>query len=442
MKKEDPLNVDEGLPLPEAGQASTVFSLSGLFGAYFGIAAVLGLPAIAGLAFGTVLALVAIRYWIVSRQPRRFEEFLFGLLNGSDRNAVIYAMLLCLIQCAFAGSELLILRELAKTALGLKSEQATLVAIAVAIIGYFYILLGGYMALFRTDVLQFMMVGMMALVSGAFILITHPNIAWLDRLVPRPGYWSLPLMGNGKGIYFYHFAIATVMGFGCLAASPDTWKRVFQVTRRKKQSRARFLAFAVVGVAPYLILLPFVIAIGPIPDGPLRQGLVFLPSLSSNFVFVAAALGLVASFLSSFDGALLAAVHVGLMLHRKKTRVEREILRFHWLMVAALFTVFFIFKALYHYGNVYLLPNFLMGGYALIGGLQLGTRGAVARLPENGLLTIVVVGSAAWLIYFVQSGLPDLPTTYQLNTVPAGVLMFVITALVSRLLTFGGKRDG
>lgn len=434
MKKEEPLNVDEGLPLPEAGQASTVFSLSGLFGAYFGIAAVLGLPAIAGLAFGTVLALVAIRYWILSRQPQRFEEFLFGLLKGNDRNAVIYAMLLCLIQCAFAGSELLILRELAKTALGLKSEQATLVAIAVAIIGYFYILIGGYIALFRTDMLQFMMVGMMALVSGAFVLLTHPNIAWSDRLMPRPGYWSLPLIGSGKGIYFYHFAIAAVMGFGCLAASPDTWKRVFQVTRRKKQSRARFLAFALVGVAPYVILLPFVFAIGPIPDGPLRQGLVFLPSLSSNFVFVAAALGLVASFLSSFDGALLAAVHVGLMLQRKKSSVELEISRFHWLMVAALFTVFFLFKTLYHSGNVYLLANFLMGFYALIGGLQLGTKGAVTQLPENGLLAIVIVGCAAWLIYFVQSGLPVIPTTYQLNTVPAGVLMFVLTALTCRLL--------
>lgn len=434
MPKTRPLDVDDGLPLPEAGQASTVFSLSGLFGAYFGIASVLGVPAVAGLAFGTVLALIAIRYWIVNSRPKRFEQFLFGLLQGNNRNAVIYALLLCLVQCAFAGSELLILREVAKTALGLKSEQATLVAIGVAIVGYFYVLLGGYMALFRTDVLQFMMVGLLALVSSAFILFTHPNIAWSSRLLPRSGYWNMPLIGSGKGIYFYHFTIAAVMGFGCLAASPDTWKRVFQVTRRKGQSRVRFLTFAIVGVVPYLILLPFVFAIGPIPDGPLREGLVFLPSLSSNLVFVAASLGLVASFLSSFDGALLASVHVGLMLQRKKSRAEQEISRFHWLMVAALFTVFFLFKALYHSGNVYLLANFLMGFYALIGGLQLGTKGAVTRLPENGLLGIVIVGGSAWLIYFVQSGLPEIPTTYQLNTVPAGVLMFVLTAVTCRLL--------
>lgn len=441
MPKTRPLDVDEGLPLPEAGQASTVFSLSGLFGAYFGIASVLGLPALAGLAFGTVVALFAIRYWIVSRRPQRFEGFLFGLLEGNERNAVVYALLLSLVQCAYAGSELLILREVAKTALGLKSEQATLVAIAVAIIGYFYILLGGYMALFRTDVLQFFMVGIMALVSGAFILIRHPPIAWSARLLPRQGYWELPLIGSGRGVYVYHFVIAAVMGFGCLAASPDTWKRVFQVSKRNSRSSVRFLTFATVGLAPYLVLFPFVLAIGPIPDGPLRQGLVFLPSLSSNLVFVPAALGLVASFLSSFDSALLASVHVGLMLQRKKAQVERELPRFHWLMVAALFTVFFLFKALYHFGNVYLLANFLMGAYALIGGIHLGTKGAVAKLPEHSLLWIVVIGFASWLIYFVQAGLPEVPTTYQLNTVPSGVLLFVFTAVTCQLLILGGRKN-
>ena len=281
----------------------------------------------------------------------------------------------------------------------------------------------------------------MALVSGAFILIRHPPIAWSARLLPRPGYWEIPFIGSGRGVYVYHFVIAAVMGFGCLVASPDTWKRVFQVSKRNSRSSLRFLTFATVGLAPYLVLFPFVLAIGPIPDGPLTQGLVFLPSLSSNLVFVVAALGLVASFLSSFDSALLASVHVGLMLQRKKASVERELPRFHWLMVAALFTVFFIFKALYHFGNVYLLANFLMGAYALIGGIQLGTRGTVARLPEHSLLWIVVIGFAGWLIYFVQAGLPEIPTTYQLNTVPCGVLLFVLTAVTCQLLTLGGRKN-
>lgn len=442
MPKKRPLDVDEGLPLPEAGQASTVFSLTALFGAYFGIALVLGLPALIGLAFGTVLGLFVIRFWIVRRKTERFEPFLFGLLEGKERNAVVYALVISLVQCVYAGSELLILREIAKAALGLKSEQATLVAIGVAIIGYFYVLFGGYMAVFRTDVLQFVLVSLMALASGAFLLIRHPPVGWTARLLPRPGYWEMPVVGSGIGLYFYHFAIAAVMGFGLLSASPDTWKRVFQVSRRKSRPSVRFLTFVIVGLAPYLILLPFAITIGPVPDGPLTKGLVFLPSLSSNLVFVAAALGLVASFLSSFDSSLLASVHVGLMLQRKKAPVEAELSRFHWLMVAALITVFFVFKALYQFGNVYLLGNFLMGAYAMIAGIQVGTRGAVSRLPENSLLWIAVLGFAGWLVYFVSAGgLPSVPTTYQLNTVPGGVLLFFLTALACQLLVIGGRKN-
>lgn len=442
MPQARPLDVDEGLPLPEAGQASTVFSLSALFGAYFGIASVLGMTALTGLAFGTVVGLFLVRRWISRRQPQRFEEFLFSLFQGEERNAVVYAMMLSLVQCAYAGSELLILREVAKTALGLKSEQATLVAIGVAIIGYFYVLMGGYMAVFRTDVLQFMLVGIMALASSVVLLIHHEPIDWSTRLLPRAGYWAMPLTDSKVALYVYHFAIAAVMGFGLMSASPDTWKRVFQVNKRKSRPARRFVTFVVVGLAPYLVLLPFVLSIGPIPDGPLQQGLVVLPALSSNLVFIAAALGLVASFLSSFDSALLASVHVVLMIHRRKSRVDRELSRFHWLMVAALLAIFFLFLSLYHFGNVYLLANFLMGAYAFIGGLHIGTRGDISRLPDNSLLWLAVLGTAAWIIYFVSEGLPDLPTTYQLNTVPGAVLLCVVIALLSQiLLRLGDKRN-
>ena len=82
MPKERPLDVDEGLPLPELCQSSTVFSLTALFGAYFGIALALGLPALIGLAFGTVLGLFLIQYWIDKKQPERFETFLFSSLGA------------------------------------------------------------------------------------------------------------------------------------------------------------------------------------------------------------------------------------------------------------------------------------------------------------------------------------------------------------------------
>jgi hypothetical protein len=433
--------VDEGLPLPEAGQASTVFSLTALFGAYFGIALVLGLPALSGLAFGTVLGLFLIRYWVDRDKPKRFETFLFGLLKGHERNAVVYALVISFVQCAYATSELLLLREVAKVALGMKAEQATLLAIGVGVIGYFYVLFGGYIAVFRTDVLQFLLVGVMAVVAAAFLITRPPPAGWTGRLLPRPGYWEMPFLSAGAGLYVYHFAIAAVMGLGLLASSPDSWKRVFMVSKRRSRPGFRFLTFVGVGMMPYLVLLPIVISVGPIPDGPVKKGLIFSPLLSDNLVFIAVTLGLVASFLSSFNSALLASVHVGLMLHRKKAGVESEASWFYWIMSAALLTIFLLFKALTSLSNAYLVGNFLMGAYALIAGIHIGTRGSVARIREDSLLWVFVIGFSGWLIYFVSAGLPDVATTYQLNTVPGGVMLFFITALSCLFLTIGGRKN-
>lgn len=441
MPEEHPLDVDEGLPLPEVGQASTVVSLTALFGAYFGIALLLGLPALLGLAFGTALGLFLVRAWIDRHRPKRFEVFLSGILNGNERNATVYALALSGVQCAYATSELLILREIAKVSFGVRSEQATMLVVGVGIIGYFYVLFGGYMAVFRTDVLQFILVGIMAVIFSVYLFSDRPSIMWSSKMLPRPGYWTLPIIGSGIPLYFYHFIIATVMGGGFLAASPDTWKRVFLISRKKSKPGLRFLTFVSVGVLPYLMLLPFATVIGPVPDGPVNVGQMFASLLNSNVLFVAAVLGLVASFLSAFDSALLACVHVGLMLQRKKSSVKPEVPRFHWLMVTALVTIYFLFSALTTFSNPYLLANLLLGAYSLTAGVQIGTRGDISRLPENSLLWIYVLGLVGWFLYFINHhGLPTVPTTYQINTVPGGVLLVIITAFACQLLIMGGRK--
>ena len=441
-----PLDVDEGLPLPEAGQASTVFSLTALFGAYFGIALLLGLPALLGLAFGTALGFFLIRTWIDKHKPERFEPFLFGLLKGSDGNAAIYALFICGVQCAYAASELLILREIAKVSLGVRADQATFVAIGVAVIGYFYILSGGYVGVFRTDVVQFLLVGTMGVVFGIFLfggysLGDKPAAGFSAGLLPRPGYWKLPVGISGPPLYIYHFALATVMAGGLLAASPDAWKRVFMARKKAGSGGGRFLVFVIVGTLPFLMLLPFALAIGPIPDGTVSTGQIFSSLLNGDALFVVAALGLIASFLSSFDGALLGSVHLGLMLRRKKSEqqahpTQNEMSRFHWLMVAALLSVFLLFRSLVGFSNPYLLGNLLLGPYALIAGIQVGTRGNISLLRENSVLWVTVLGTLGWFFYFVSIGVPKVPTTYQINTVPGGVLLFLVIALTCHTLVY------
>jgi hypothetical protein len=443
MSAKTPLNVDEGLPLPEAGQASTVFSLTALFGAYFGIYLVLGIPALAGLAGGTVFGLFLIRSWVLHHGSHTFEDFLLSVLNGDGGNAGVFALTIAAVQCAYATSELLILREIARVSLGIRSDNATLLAIAVGIVGYFYVLFGGYMAVFRTDVLQFLLVGAMAVAFSGHSL-TGGVAGWTNGLWPRPGYWELPIVGSAAGAwkYLYHFAIGLVMGLGFLAAAPDAWKRVFIVTTFRRRTLFRFLTFIGIGLIPFLVLLPLAVTTPPIPNGPVNAGQLFSGLLTNNVLFTAAALGLIASFLSSFDSAVLASVHIGLMLRRKQRRVEIEVPRFHWLMATVMLVIFFLFSGLVSFANPYFLANVLLGPFAILAGVQAGTRAMPARLPENSLLWVIVVALVSWFIYFLSIvGLPKTPTTYEVNTVPGGVLIFLIVTIACYSLSLGGRRN-
>ena len=442
LPEDRPLDVDEGLPLPEIGQASTVFSLTALFGAYFGIALLLGLPALTGVAFGTALGLFLIRYWIEAYKPNRFETFLVNVLRGDNRNVVVYALVISVVQCLYATSELLILREIAKVSFGVRPEHASLLAVGIAIIGYFYVLFGGYMAVFRTDILQFFLVAVMAVTFSLFLFGQNLPTEWVTRLFPRPGYWEIPsLIGTSKALYFYHFIIGAIMGMGLLVGSPDTWKRVFLVSRRKGKIGLRFLTLVIVGVTPCLMLMPFALTIGPIEDGEINAGIMFSKLLTNNYLFVVAVLGLVASFLSAFNGALLASVHIGLILSRKQKRRKSEMPRFHWLMVTTIVTLFLLFVAFTSSGNPYLLGNLLLGAYSLIAGVQIGTSGNISKLRGNSLLWVYILGFVGWIFYLASKGFPEVATTYQINTVPGGVMFFLISTIACQILVRGGRKN-
>lgn len=438
MPAPQPLNVDRGLPLPEAGQASTVFSLTALFGAYLGIYLILGIPALTGIAFGTVTSLFTIRYWIQRSRCSSFEEFLVGILNGGARNAGAFAIMVAAVQCAYATSELLLLREISRLLLGLSSEYATLLAIATGLIGYFYVLFGGYLAVYRTDIVQLLLVGAMAIVFASQFRGIDLSLA-LDAIWPRPGYWEIPFVASAPvgWNYLFQFMIGAVMGYGLLAAAPDAWKRVFVVTVFRRQTLLRFASFVGIGVLPFLFLLPFAISTPPIPDGPLSVGQMFSGLLRNEALFVAAALGLIASFLSAFDSAVLASVHVGLMLQRRLTPIAIETPRFHWLMVTTLITIFFLFEALVSFDNPYLLANLLLGPYAIVAGMLTATNAMPSRLPEGSLLWVAVLGFVAWFIYLVSSpvGLSHVPNTYEANSVVGGVGIFLGVAFICRILS-------
>jgi hypothetical protein len=439
-----PLDVDRDLPLPEVGQASTVFSLTALFGAYFGIYLFLGIPALAGVACGTIVGLFVLRTWMQAPEFRSFEDFLLNVIGDSKGNGATLAIVLAAAQCAYAASELLIFRQISGLALGMRPDHATLLAVATGIIGYFYVLFGGYMAVYRTDVLQFALVALMVLFFGLYFLTSGISIPHNFSIWPRANYWTLPFIGSSAGFlrYIYHFAVGTIMGFGLLAAAPDAWKRVFVVTTLRQRTIVRFAIFVAVGVGPFLALLPLGLLMAPIPDGPIDAQQIFSNFPTGNLLFVGISLGLIACLLSSFNSALLASVHVGLILRRTQRGIQTELPRFHWLMATVLVTIFLFYMGLFSFENPYLLGNLLLGPYAIIAGIQAGTRATPGRLPTNGVLWVAVLSFAIWVVYFSSVvGLPTTPTTYEVNTVPGGAIMFLIIAVTCKILSVGKEQN-
>jgi Na+/proline symporter len=453
MPPQWPLNVDDELLLPELCQTSTVFSLTALFGAYLGIAVALGLPGLSGLATGTVVGLFVIWRWIrrelngdPSQGVARFEDFLTEVFKGTSPSAKFFGLLIPAIQCVYAASELLILRELGRVAFSFTPEQATLWALTVAIIGYFYIVFGGYEAVFRTDVVQLFFVIPMAIVLGIALLIYHPQISWTAKLFPAPRFWTFGLLGTGPLLRVYHFIFAAIMALGLLLVSPDTWKRVFQVSKRKRSRSARFLTFAGVGILPYVVLFPFVLTIDP-PLDATRKGFELPAGLSQKGLFMVAGLGLVASFLSAFNSAMLASVHVGIIIKRKYSQPVFEESRFYWLMVIALFVICTIFvitvvifchPGAFGFNNAWLLGNLLMGAYAIVAGALIGTLGRISRLRSDSLIWVFAVCMLGWfgclLYFYLVEHLFKKPSFDSMNTVPAGVIICFVAAILSRLL--------
>src|SRR5438128_12530917 len=97
---------------------------------------------------------------------------------------------------------------------------------------------------------------------------------------------------------------------------------------KKTGTRTRALALIGAGTIPYLVLLPFAISINLITDGNVKPGFMQASPFGGNVIFTAAALGMIASFLSSFDSALLASAHVQLIQRRTLREVPSEEPRF------------------------------------------------------------------------------------------------------------------
>lgn len=436
-----PLDVDE-VPFPVAGQASTVFSLTALFGAYYGMLIVLGFWALAGLVVGTIIGLIGIRQASLNTTAQRYEAFLFErLVRFSDTLPIIAPF--ATIQLLFAVSELLVLRRVLAASFGIVPFHATLIATFVAIVGYTYSVTGGYNAIFRTDITQLIFVLIMCGVLLAQFVSGSTSLdlaAVKQRLLGiHPGHWYATTPQTSWRQHVFDFVVAVPMGMTFLLTSPDTWKRVFIVSRRHRTWRA--VAYLVgAGALPFLLILPLAFVARPIGSGPIDPLFILQDIGRSRVVMTFTLLGMLSSFLSAFNSAFISAVHLPLLQARRWKPIDLEIHRFRYLAGGVFVVIMLIFAGGIGLRNPYGLGNFLLGLYAVAGALVLGLQGGARVARMKWIMLAWALGLAWWVIFLVPyADMWMTPSTREANTIPPAMAAFVLVSAAMSIVSIRPK---
>lgn len=429
--------LNDDLPFIAAGHGSSIFSLTALFGCYFAIMYLIGIYALIGLALGSVIGLILIQKKMLKSNEDTFHSFLRATFNSSGKSGLLFLSFIAFTQVFFAVSELLIIREILEFGLGVDSKYSTYFTIGLGLIGYIYCLQNGYLAIYKTDLLQYIAIMLMCsifLIAPFFdsiVLFKETNIEGVAN-----NLWTF-----GKNIPSIisipaNFLVGLFMGIGFVLASPNTWKRIF-ITTRKKNKRSFFLLI-IAGLLPFLLISPTLLASGNglNIDSPIKF-LVGIYSFKNPYIISILLLGFVSSFLSSFGSSLISSVHlisVKFLVDNDSKEHERTIFNFRLGLCFLIINICFCL-CLFFFKNPYLLGNFLLCPFAIISGILLGTRGFKKKIPTESFLFISGCSLLIWFIYLLS--IPSILSTAvinQIGTVPAGVVIALIIALVTRLM--------
>ncbi len=153
-------------------------------------------------------------------------------------------------------------------------------------------------------------------------------------------------------------------------------------------------------MVPFAVLLPLVIASGSATTFTTPPLKLLLKSTMdySTLVRISLLLGLVGSFLSSFDSALISAIHVTLLFRLPKLRIADDMHSFYFLAGTAflIINLLFLLLPLLGISNPYALANMLLGLYVGIAGILIGTNGVLRSLSNQNTLLIITAVNAVW----------------------------------------------
>jgi Na+/proline symporter len=470
LTPDDPLNVDE-LRWPAAGYGSASVSLDCLFGAYSAILLLVGYTCFISIALGVVSALFALNWWI-SKYDRRgegtqFQTILYNLqIFKSAALDRAFWMLVVFCQVGLAAAELVLLHNVFSIGLGFSGAHATAASLAISCVAYYYCLFGGYQAAFRTDALRYVFILLMGLVMLLLLWKDVPDLGSFNNLLERAIAKS-----PAKKLMAEHPKLRTLfellggfaLGVMPILAAPDAWKRVLIITKKRssihvKPTRHRYLdrITSVLRMAPLRLLLAAALPLGlimplllrfsdrGIQDNwsfPVREIFALSPPLADGFII----LGMVAAFMSTFDGALLSATHVLLGQTAFPDWTGRsELARFRIMFGFAYAVVFLVQVAFISLlPNPYALGAILVAPFAIVAGILAGTSFG-ARKAKDGIIYILALTILTWIVFTLRYlGAPSTAKDPYLAAplVFFGCCVFFLIAGFSRILSARDPND-
>ena len=427
LDKDAPLDVDD-LPLPWAGYGSSTVSLSALFGAYSATLLVLGPACFTGVVLGVLGGLLLTGRWIsrLSQVTSKFQELLFSSTIFKDpRPDRIYWLLLSAAQFGLAISELVLLQQVFRRGLGFTQPYSIAATLAIALVCYFYCLLTGYQAVFRTDVLQYIV--LLAVCVLLLLLPSSLNETSEQPLDARqsisavpfgPEYLALPTVLRG----LLDLLVGISLGMMPILGAPDTWKRVLLLQQKHGTGKASLILLAAAAAPLVIVLLLFSHVASESAAGmfPLR----FIFSTDSIFVRALLLFGMISAFMSTFDSANVSGVHILLKIKPllpMKEHSERQ--RFH-ILLGCLFSILaFLFVAFSErLPHPYTVGIFLLGPVGIVVGLLTGTSLGIRRIAGSWPMSVAVASLVLWTgIFYYYWTLPDNDKNPATALAPVGI---------------------
>jgi len=145
-----------------------------------------------------------------------------------------------------------------------------------------------------------------------------------------------------------------------------------------------------------------------------------------------------ASFLSSFDSAFIASVHLLIIcnLKEKKDIPRERILFYKYIgLVFILLNILFITLPGIGIKNCYFIANFLLGIYAIAASLLLATEGLKLEISKNSLIFFIIIATILWFIYLINFyNFFITPNIHQINTIPMAVFFLIINIIILKFL--------